>query len=274
MSEKYSAKWFCIATEGATTDGRRIERVQIEQMAKNYNPAKYGARVWLEHLRGTLPDGPFAALGDIINLRTETREGKLSLLAQIQPLQSLVEINKAKQKIYSSVELDPKFADTGEAYLVGLGVTDSPASLGCDVLTFSSTAKVNPFSARKQKPDNLFSEAVEVNFNFDALPNEKTLSEHFNVLTDKLISIFKKENSMETETPTTPTTPFVFSDEQKKAIAEMVSESTKELQAKVEAFSVENGLLKTRLEKIESQPDPRQSDQQKFSGKVAELTDC
>lgn len=33
-----------------------------------------------------------------------------------------------KQKIYTSIEINPKFGDTGEAYLVGLAVTDSPAT--------------------------------------------------------------------------------------------------------------------------------------------------
>ena len=47
-SEKpLKSKFFRVATEGATTDGRAITREQIEQMAKNFDPAKYGARVWV-----------------------------------------------------------------------------------------------------------------------------------------------------------------------------------------------------------------------------------
>lgn len=49
-------KFFRIATEGDTTDGRVIDRQWLSQMAENYNPATYGARVFLEHLRGVLPD--------------------------------------------------------------------------------------------------------------------------------------------------------------------------------------------------------------------------
>ena len=33
------SKFFRVATEGATTDGRKIERKGIEQMAKNFNRA-------------------------------------------------------------------------------------------------------------------------------------------------------------------------------------------------------------------------------------------
>ena len=34
------SKFFRVATEGATTDGREIQRSWIEQMAKNFNREK------------------------------------------------------------------------------------------------------------------------------------------------------------------------------------------------------------------------------------------
>jgi len=40
-----TSKWFVVATEGATTDGRTINRTWIEQMAANYDPKKYGAPI-------------------------------------------------------------------------------------------------------------------------------------------------------------------------------------------------------------------------------------
>ena len=43
------SKYFRVATEGATTDGRVISRDWITQMAKNYSPKTYGARINLEH---------------------------------------------------------------------------------------------------------------------------------------------------------------------------------------------------------------------------------
>lgn len=61
-------------------------------------------------------------------------------------------------------------AGSGQAYLFGLGVTDSPASLGTDVLAFAAgNPTANPFASRKQAPDNLFSEAVEVEIEFEAV---------------------------------------------------------------------------------------------------------
>lgn len=160
-------KWFRVATEGATTDGRKISREWIEQMAKNFDPKKYGARVWLEHMRGLFADGPLPALGDVVGLKAEeVEDGKLGLFAQIDPTDRLKEINADRQKIYTSIEVDPEFADTGEAYLVGLAVTDSPSSLGTEMLQFSAQAKTSPLAARKQRAGNLFTAAIETEFDF------------------------------------------------------------------------------------------------------------
>lgn len=157
------SQFFRVATEGATTDGRNIDRATIEQIAASYNPKTYGARIWLEHIRGILPDSQFKAYGDVIAVKAEevdTDSGKkLALFAQIEPTPELVAINKAKQKLYTSLEIQPDFADTARPYLVGLGVTDSPASLGTEALKFSA--------GRKQQSGNLFSSAVEVELAFD-----------------------------------------------------------------------------------------------------------
>lgn len=157
------SKFFRIATEGATTDGRQIERTWIEQIAKNFSRTTYGARVWLEHLRGTHPDSVFKAYGDVLAVEARKVEnGKLALFAQIEPTPELVAMNKARQKIYTSAEVSPKFADTGEAYLVGLAVTDSPASLGTEILSFAAQhPDANPLAKRKTDPQNLFTELVE-----------------------------------------------------------------------------------------------------------------
>ena len=156
------AKKFRVATEGATTDGRNIERSWIEQMAKNYDPKKYGARVNLEHYKGLLPDGPFKRYGDVLALSAEkVEDDKLALFAVIDPTEDLVALSKARQKVYTSIEVDPNFSDTGAAYLVGLAITDDPASLGCEMLEFSAKAKASPLAARKEKPENLFTAAIE-----------------------------------------------------------------------------------------------------------------
>lgn len=157
-------KFFRIAKEGATTDGRTIERVWLEQMAANYDPVNvYGARVNLEHFKGIIPDSPFKAYGDVLSLETrEEADGKLGLYAQIKPTPELVAMTKAGQKVYTSCEINPKFADTGAAYLVGLAVTDNPASLGTEMLAFAAqNPTANPLAKKKQAADNLFTAATE-----------------------------------------------------------------------------------------------------------------
>ncbi|MCA7941567.1 GPO family capsid scaffolding protein [Burkholderia cepacia] len=159
-------KFFCIATEGATTDGRKIDRKMLEEMASNYDPKKYGARINMEHIRGMYPDSAFRAYGDVVALKTDEQEGKTRLLAQLSPTKDLVAMTtEQRQKIYTSMEVDPDFAGSGEAYLVGLAVTDNPASLGTEMLEFSAKSKA--FDSRKQRPENLFSAALAADIELD-----------------------------------------------------------------------------------------------------------
>ncbi|TPG77351.1 GPO family capsid scaffolding protein [Pseudomonas arsenicoxydans] len=174
MKKKFRSKWFRVAVEGATTDGRQIERQWLVDAAETYNPNTYGARVWVEHYRSVLPDSPFRAYGDVLAAKTEEVDvngvKKLALFVQIEPTDDLIAMNKARQKLYTSIEISPKFADTGRAYLDGLAVTDSPASLGTEMLTFSAqNPDASPLKARKSKPDNLFSELVEAQLEFDEI---------------------------------------------------------------------------------------------------------
>jgi hypothetical protein len=167
-----ATKFFRIAVEGATTDGRNISRDWLTQMAKNYSPELYGARLNLEHYRGIIPDGPFKAYGDVLALETRDEigvlSGKLGLYAQIAPTPELVALTKAKQKIYTSCEVDPSFADTKQAYLVGLAITDSPASLGTEILSFAAqNPAASPFAGRKVSATNLFTVADETVIEFE-----------------------------------------------------------------------------------------------------------
>lgn len=198
--------WHRIATEGATTDGRKISAEWLEQMAANFDPDKYGCRINLEHIRGVMPDSPFKSYGDVTALKTEKNaEGKLQLLAEIDPTEELKTLNQQRQKVYTSMEVDLDFADTGEAYLVGLAVTDTPASLGTSMLQFSAqqveSGGESPLASRKQRPDNLFSEAIETTFDFSE-PQEKgpTLAERVKALfakhdakSDKGFAAFRTE---------------------------------------------------------------------------------
>ncbi|MFW5403044.1 GPO family capsid scaffolding protein [Pectobacterium carotovorum] len=181
MAKKVS-KWFRVGVEGDTCDGRVIDANDIQNMADTFDPRVYGCRINLEHLKGLLPDSPFRRYGDVVELKSETIDddsalkGKLALFAKITPTDELVAMNEARQKIYTSMEIQPNFANTGKSYLVGLAVTDDPASLGTEMLAFSAKAQHNPLATRKSSPENLFSVATEVTLEFEDLPDvEPTL---------------------------------------------------------------------------------------------------
>ena len=188
QTKKFRSKFFRIAVEGDATDGRVIERSWLQDMADTYSPQTYGARIWMEHIRSMLPDSPFRAYGDVTALKVEEVEisgqKKLGLFAQIEPTDDLVKIvNVLKQKVFTSMELSLKFANTGKAYLTGLGVTDSPASLGTERLAFSAKhPEAKLFSDRKQDADNLFSAANEAVLEFEEVTSEPSA-------TDKLFGL-------------------------------------------------------------------------------------
>ena len=132
-------KRFRVAREGQTVDGRALTRLEIQQIADTYNPSTtYGARVNVEHISGWSPEPPFNAYGDIVLADAAEENGKLCLYNTISALPNLLALNKAGQKIYPSIEFYRDFAGTGKAYQVGLGLTDTPASLGTEAIKFSS----------------------------------------------------------------------------------------------------------------------------------------
>ncbi|MBB4225510.1 GPO family capsid scaffolding protein [Variovorax guangxiensis] len=180
-AKKPVSKFFRVAVEGATSDGRVIDRAMLEEIAATYDPKAYGARVNMEHIRGLSPSSEFGAYGDVMAVKTGEVEifgaKKLALFAQISPTDELVAINKKRQKIYSSLEIRPKFADTDKAYLIGLAVTDNPASLGTEMLEFAAkNPKANPFAARKEQPDDLFTAAEEFTLEIEDAPDDGALA--------------------------------------------------------------------------------------------------
>lgn len=183
-------KFFRVFTEGDTTDGRVIQGKWIEEIAATYNPNLYGARIWMEHMRSMYPDSVFRAYGDVTAVKAEKLpDGRLALYAQLDPTADLIAINKTRQKIYTSAEIDPDFAKTGKCYLTGLAVTDSPASLSTEMLAFAAQAPTNPLIARKQSPASLFTAAAPFTLEFEDTmtnpnpsPSEKPLLEQIKAL--------------------------------------------------------------------------------------------
>ncbi len=184
------AKHFRIGVEGATTDGRKISREWLVQMAAAYNPADYTATINLEHIKLYSTDSTFNRYGTVSALGTEKitdgpLTGKLALYADILPTDSLAALVKQGQKLFTSMEVSTKFADTGKAYLVGLAATDYPAILGTEMLAFSASAQHNPLANRKHHPESLFTAAAETKIELEEVEDKPALFTRITALFSK-----------------------------------------------------------------------------------------
>ncbi|PWC10925.1 phage capsid protein [Brenneria roseae subsp. americana] len=166
-SKTNTRKKFRVMTSGTTIDGRTVTRDQIHAMAAAYNPAVYGARVNIEHYLSPFPDSTFCAMGDVLALSAEDISegpltGEAALFAEIDPTDRMKAMTDDGKKIYSSVEIHPKFSLTNGPYLVGLAMTDTPASLGTDKLKFAAEKRgeIMRFSAADAEP-TMFTAAIE-----------------------------------------------------------------------------------------------------------------
>lgn len=135
MPRTLVSDWKRVATSGKTADGRDIDPQDLRDIAQAYDPATYTAVIWFEHIRYM---GNF---GSVTEVKAEDLDdGKVRLFARLAPNDRLLGLNKEAQKLFTSIEIQPEFSDTGKPYLVGLAVTDSPASLGTEPLHFSKRA--------------------------------------------------------------------------------------------------------------------------------------
>lgn len=230
------AKRFRVGVEGATTDGRNIERLWLEQMAANYDPQVYTALINMEHIKGFTPDSMFRRFGMVDKLETEELTegklaGKLALYAWITPTDDLVAYTKQLQKLFTSMEVSVSFADSGEAYLVGLAVTDDPASLGTEMLAFSASAARNPLANRKTNPDNLFTAAEETLIELEEVQDDKPS------LFTRITALFTKKEQSDDER---------FSDVHRAV--ELVATEQQNLSGRTEKSFSDHGQRLTELE--------------------------
>ncbi|MGM3191113.1 GPO family capsid scaffolding protein [Dickeya dadantii subsp. dieffenbachiae] len=138
--------WICIATEGETVDKRVMKRQWLIDAAETYDPQLYTALIWPEH------ETWFGNMGEVLALKAEDGDdGLLRLFAQLHPNSQLLQANRDGQLLFCSVELTPdgNFRGTGKTYLEGLGVTNTPASVGTTRLRFSSKKRGRLFGALK-----------------------------------------------------------------------------------------------------------------------------
>ncbi|MFY0829659.1 GPO family capsid scaffolding protein [Klebsiella pneumoniae] len=284
MAKKVS-KWFRIGVEGDTCDGRVISATDIQEMAETFDPRVYGCRINLEHLKGILPDGPFSRYGDVVELKSEkidddsVLKGKLALFAKITPTDDLIAMNKKLQKVYTSMEIQPNFANSGKCYLVGLAVTDDPASLGTEYLEFCRGAKFNPLNRFKAEPGNLISVATLAELEF-----EDQVENVFTALSDKVKAIFSRKHASDDarfqdvhEAVTTVSEHvqenLTATEQRLVTLENAFATLKKDVTTKADQTSQAFSQLKTSLDKTESTTQPRRKLSTGGGGDEL-LTDC
>jgi hypothetical protein len=266
------SKFFRVAVEGATVDGRVIQREWLEQCAAGYNPATYAARINCEHIAGYSPDKPFNAYGTVASLKTEevtlsiNGENKvlLGLYAEIEANDQLVAINKAGQKLFTSCEIHPDFAGEGKAYLVGLAVTDQPASLGTEPLKFAAQSRPNLFTIAHETQIDILSAPIDS----DAIG--KSIGE-------SIMAFFKKKEEPAAPPPPPPANDNSF-DAQAFAtafgdsVAKQIAAATKPANDAVAAIQSDMTALRAQLA---GSPQPQTFHRPPASGGAgAIVTDC
>ncbi|MEO9655915.1 GPO family capsid scaffolding protein [Marinomonas sp.] len=134
MAEK--SKWFKVATSGPTVDGREIKEQWIKDMAETYDMEEYTASIFQDHY------GWYGNYGQVVAVKAaKDAKGRLCLFARIKANKMLLALNKAGQKLFTSIRVIEDFASTGKAYLMHLAITDEPASLGTEQLSFSQNGE-------------------------------------------------------------------------------------------------------------------------------------
>ena len=137
MSQDLITDWVCVATEGKTIDGRVIKASWLQDIAKTYDTNTYQALIWPYHdkmeNRNWTPN-----YGLVDSVKLSIKNGKTKLLARLIPNKFLLDANKNKQKLFTSIELADDPTGVAECYLAGIAVTDTPASLETSRLQFSA----------------------------------------------------------------------------------------------------------------------------------------
>ena len=160
-------KKFRVAVSGNTVDGREIQPQHLRDPAANYNLEVYAARVNIEHILSPYPGSDFGAMGDVVALSAEDitegpLAGRTGLYAEIEPSERMKQMTDKGQKVYSSIELHPQFALNGKAYMMGLAMTDTPASLGTERLKFAAQQRASVMAFNNQQVEApMITEAIE-----------------------------------------------------------------------------------------------------------------
>lgn len=248
----FKTDFICILTAGHTVDGREIAQETLEQIAETYDPKIYNARINIDHSQYS------SKLGSVLAVRVEGEK----LFAQLKPNDYLLYLIQQGQYLHTSCEIVMNFAKTGKAYLTGLAVTDSPASLGTtemhlsnkdtDTQLFSTNDGIAP-----QKPtllNKILKQKDEDMPNKALLEMLSQMQESAATQTDALTKLTETVDKL-AENLTSDTN---GSEEPETEVKDQKEELTA-LAEKFEKQSEEMGELKTMLSRLTDEPNRQQA---------------
>lgn len=195
-----------IGTSGHTVDGREIKASWLTEAAKSYDPKLYTAVLDLNHW-----DPRWAGTyGKVLSVDTvKNGDGEIVLRANIEPNEALIAMSK-KEVLFTSMQLQPNFRETGSHYLTALAVTPKPASVGTEQLKFSSQTSDDNDAIRSDfvKVELSFSDSQEkkpgfLNQLFNKRQEEdlvsKEVAEKIDLLTAAVSELVKQKQEQPTE---------------------------------------------------------------------------
>ena len=271
--------WRVIGVSGETADGRTILAKELQEMADQYDPEIYGARINLEHMNFLFPD--FAGgYGDVVELKAEPwakDETKTALLAKLNITDSLQKLWDSGQKIYTSMEITPRFADTNKAYLTGLAITDTPASLGttANYTAAKTKAEEKIFTAYRQTETQEIAMTQPQDSNQAENQAKPLTEEHAESIFSRLFAkYFGKKEPEKPETPAiNPEQPSEPKDGQQikqdgKDGFSKAAQLIEKLDEKIEAQQTEYNALRAEFDKLKAEIEaaPYTGQRQEHSG--------
>ena len=234
------SSWFKVATAGPTIDGRIIEEQWIFDIVETYDLEEYTANIFPDHYSWQ------GNHGQVLEVKKEKdKKKRWCLFARVKPNRLLLNLNKAGQKLFTSIRVEPDFATTGKAYLSHLAITDTPASLGTSQLEFSSK--------ENQEFSHVFGmdEPIELTFDdpdeLDHLAKEVVKNKG---LSDRVKGLFSKQKTQEQD------------DEP----------MSKEDRERLEKLEGQIGEFSTKIDELVSSNDESSNDEEsEFSQKIKDL---
>ncbi len=261
------SKWFKVATSGPTVDGREIKEQWVKDMAETYDPAEYTANIFQDHWSW------YGNYGRVTAVKAEKDgKGRLCLFAQVEANKLLLKLNEAGQKLFTSIRVIEDFAETGKAYLMHLAITDEPASLGTEQLSFSEKSKESLIFASEDAVTLEFNTFSDDELEAEARKRPGLLSRLFSHQSPEQETDMSKAALEKLQTQVTDLSQQVAALSGTKGDEETPPDSTdysaeiEQLKGKIETLEKENGEYKTQLEGV----DQLKKDFAKLQGEFSE----